>query len=294
MTQTQDKVVLAHYAVAFIDILGQRDILLRFGLLPNPNDPVIQEQFRDVVKNSYTVVKNLKKWCNDYINAFSAPSQSHESMIPDDKKQLYRKLRQVNLNIQRISDGLIIVTCLANDDNRVAMNDIYGLIGACGSMCLLSLASKHPIRGAIDIGWGVGIDDDFYGGVLAKVIDLEKNIAQYPRIVVGDEVIKYLNSKNNPQQSNPITHFNKSLASTCCDLLAYDDDGYPIVDYLGKEFKDAISTSISSDIIPKAYDFIKEQSATHKKNKNTKLAFRYSLLRNYFESRMPIWGIKSD
>jgi hypothetical protein len=32
------------------------------------------------------------------------------------------------------------------------------------------------------------------------------------------------------------------------------------------------------------------ESEKHKAKKNPKLAFKYTLLRNYFEERMPIWN----
>ncbi|MGO9314051.1 MAG: hypothetical protein ACLQBD_14560 [Syntrophobacteraceae bacterium] len=42
--------------------------------------------------------------------------------------------------------------------------------------------------------------------------------------------------------------------------------------------------------IQMAYDRVLEALAEFKEAKNTKLAFRYALLRNYFEDRLPIWS----
>jgi len=300
MTQAHDNnqekgVKFANYAIAFIDILGQKDVLLQFNLIPNLNDQEKQKKFKAVAKNSYGVVEGLMDCCQKYLSAFSRPSSTHLSQISDDKKQAYHELGKVNLKFQRFSDGLVVYTSLDGETTRSAMNDIYGLIGVCGCMCLISLAAGHPIRGGIDIGWGAERDEnDLYGGVLAKVSVLEKKVAQYPRIVVGDEIIHYLTDKQANLTPDYFALYNRSLAAICPLLLAKDDDGCIIVDYLGQGFKSMIGAKLPKDVILKAYTYIQTQQAENK-YKNTaekrKRFARYLKLRNYFESRLSIWEI---
>jgi hypothetical protein len=38
-----------------------------------------------------------------------------------------------------------------------------------------------------------------------------------------------------------------------------------------------------------AYEQILKQSERYQREKNSMLAFRYTLLRNYFEARLPLW-----
>lgn len=60
---------------------------------------------------------------------------------------------------------------------------------------LASLASKHPMRGGIDVGLATEIGpEEIYGTALERGYLLERDVARYPRIVIGDELWKYLNA----------------------------------------------------------------------------------------------------
>ena len=71
------------------------------------------------------------------------------------------------------------------------------------------------------------------------------------------------------------------------NLLAQDSDGYPIIDYLGNQFHLKLDGNLYEEIITEAYESIIINSAELQKEKRTKEAFKYSLLRNYFEHRRP-------
>jgi hypothetical protein len=59
------------------------------------------------------------------------------------------------------------------------------------------------------------------------------------------------------------------------------------IDYLGEDFKEHL-LPVHDEHIRKSYEYVIEQSEKWKNEKNSKLAFRYSLLRNYFEARMGV------
>jgi len=65
---------------------------------------------------------------------------------------------------------------------------------------------------------------------------------------------------------------------------------YPIVDYLGDTFREVTGNNVTRDAIEKAYDFVLRQSLQWKEQKNTELAFRYALLRDYFHAGLPAWA----
>jgi hypothetical protein len=55
------------------------------------------------------------------------------------------------------------------------------------------MSQGWPIRGGIELGLAMDIDnDDIYGPALARAYTLESKVAQYPRIVIGEELILYL------------------------------------------------------------------------------------------------------
>jgi len=72
-------------------------------------------------------------------------------------------------------------------------------------------------------------------------------------------------------------------------MIAIDEDGFPFIDYLGEGFKKYIGKNIEFLHIKRAYDFVTQEWAKWQKERNSKLAFRFMLLRDYFENRLHIW-----
>ena len=150
------------------------------------------------------------------------------------------------------------------------------------------------MRAGIDIGIAAEIyEGDIYGPALANAYRLENVIAQYPRIVIGDELIRYFNSIKQSQDDNVFIRANKLMVEEAEKMIAIDDDGHQIVDYLGEVFKARFNSVEMTKAVFDAYEFVLAQSAKWQAERNSKLAFRYTHLRNYFESRLPIWKTQS-
>lgn len=293
MERESSDIPFANYAVAFIDVLGQEKDLLKYQLVPDPDDNKKVADFNEVIKNTYGVIYKLRKAFNKFYYAYKSSHKDVE--IPDDRIEVYYKMRETDIGIQYLADGLVFHSYLLDETVKVPMNNIWGMIAACGCLCLLQLASKHPIRGGIDIGWAGHLQkDELYGGGIARAHFLENEVAQYPRIVVSEDLLKYLKAMQMNPAQDMYAETNRRIAESCPALLTRDVDGYIIVDYLGQEFKEGIAGSIDISLIHKAYEYIMEQqSENHEKStaEKRKLFARYSVLRNYFESRLPIWGI---
>lgn len=76
-------------------------------------------------------------------------------------------------------------------------------------------------------------------------------------------------------------------------MLVKDNDGHHILDYLGSEVMDTLKERDgTSDLVRKAFEFVITESLKHQREKNSKLGFRYTLLRNYFEARLPALGFE--
>jgi hypothetical protein len=148
------------------------------------------------------------------------------------------------------------------------------------------------IRGGIEVGLAMDIDkDEVYGPALAWAYSLESRVANYPRIVVGESLTRYLQDIASLSPSTKEVMLNSSLAVKALNILKVDDDGNTFLDYLAEDVRNVMILPEQTHVVQKAYDFVIQESNRHKEEKNTKLGFRYSLLRNYFESRLPIWGI---
>lgn len=189
---------------------------------------------------------------------------------------------------QRWSDGLVAFVCLGDKEVKCPLNGIFGLFGLCGILCFLGLAGRQPVRGAIDIAWGVELHPgEIFGPVVARAHELESEVAQYPRIVVGAHVIDYLNACLAQPLIDMYSQVNKTMAELCLNMLISDADGFFILHYLGDAFRNSITTTQHQLLYDKALKFVLEQIELHQRSGDSKLAFRYAHLMHYFHAHPP-------
>jgi hypothetical protein len=279
-----------YYAVGFFDLLGQQDHLRRLQHLPNKNDAAAIAKTREDLKNSYGAVMGMRKMFADTFRTYIRKPLPTDSLTPE-QRATYLQMDNNPIKFQGFSDSMLVYLSLCNTENaKLHTRGILGILTAAALTFIGCLGIGHPIRGGIDLGPGFEpAENEFYGPALSRAYTLESKIANYPRIIVGDELIQYLTLTHNQSQTGPLAAESKNIAKTCITCLAYDDDGIPFVDYLGPYFRDLLATTDGAKFINMAYNYVIQFSTRFKKEKNSQLAFRYTLLRNYFESRLPLW-----
>ena len=124
-------------------------------------------------------------------------------------------------------------------------------------------------------------------------------MAGYPRVVVSPMVHEFLSEgqiySNDPENNQIMSN----IAKSCRPLLYQDVDGCWIVDFLGKGLRDLMCShgktkDLTIDLILRAaYDFVRSEAVRFRTEDDAKLARRYHLLQNYFELRLPLWGLEA-
>lgn len=273
------------YLVAFLDILDQRSALRALDDLPRNDDE--RQQFVQTLKSTFGVVDGIRKWFDSFYHSFT-DSTKLGGQLPDNVKSLYYRLKATELKFQRFADTMIMYVPLAEGSEFMPINGVFAILAASGATMLTSLAAGHPLRGAIEVGIGGEMyENEIYGSCLNDAVSLESQIAHYPRIVVGPQTVSYLISVKDKEGTDLFTAYQKKLAGSCLNVLAQDVDGFLIVDYLGKHFKQVMKDAkIEEELIPKAFRFVDDQAKRWQQERNSKLAFRYNLLRQYFAARL--------
>lgn len=280
---------LGHYAVAFIDLLGQQEFLRNLRSLPNSEDPQDMEATKEHLKNTYGAVTGMRKFFSDSFAAYARKPRDLSELTPQQRKE-FNALTNNPIEFQTFSDSVVIFMPLRTDTAKLPVRGVFGILGAAATTFICCLAAGHPIRGGIDVGLGMDIaKNDIYGPALSRAYTLESRIANYPRIVVGNELVRYLETTRDQEPIDAAAVVAKKTAERCIECLAVDDDGYPFVDYLGESYRRMFGEVIDVSVIQKAYSHVLNFTAKYQKEKNSKLAFRYTLLRNYFEDRLPLW-----
>jgi len=285
-----------HYLVAFIDILGQKEAFYGIDRLPQTKE----EEQKLIKAHSETVlfIEELWGWFEDYFKTYKEVGES-QFKVPEAKKEQFDEMRKVILKHTRFSDCIQAFVPLQSEKyHSPRMNGIFGILGACGGMLLLSFARKKPFRAGIDIGIATELTTgEAYGPGFFNAYALESKIAQYPRIVIGDQLINYLMNLSNKNQQLPNQvvediELCKIMADNCRGMIVRDLDGYPILDYLGDKFADNFTENLSEEskekmpeIFNLAFNFIESEYKRRRDARDRKLASRYFMLYNYFKAK---------
>lgn len=290
-TKTPEQEWVAHnYCVAFIDLLGQRDAMRGQGLLKPIESEEQRKAFHDDLRNSIGAIIKLQERAENMLAPILKQNldSPHRAALPPEQHAIWDDMQRTRIETQRWSDGLMSFVCLGDTDIRCRMNGVFGILGLAGTLCLLGLASGRPIRGAIEIAWGVELHPgELYGPAVARAYELESETAQYPRIVIGPEAVRFLEAfAANPEQ-DVFSQTDRELAVLCLNMLVQDVDGHWLLHYLGDTFQSAVTHGQHVELYGAARKFVLDQLLTHQAQRNTKLAFRYSHLLRYFDDHPP-------
>lgn len=283
------------YLLAFIDVLGQKEV---FQELENEALSDNHPKLIEAHKQTALFVEKLRSGFKDFFDAYTVDKEPSVK-VPPEKMDQFKAMLKSNLKHQRFSDSIQAYVCLHTDQyHSNAINGVFGTLLACGGMLLLSLASKKAFRAGIEVGLGTELENgEIYGPVLYKAYELEHKVAEYPRIVIGKELINYLEQLANGRQQmekqvKEDVELCKLMATNCLKMIVRDLDGVLILDYLGDEFMRSINESPErakeySNVFDLALQFVEAEYAKRKQAGDKKLALRYYLLLNYFKTKNP-------
>lgn len=286
-----DPLQAKNYCVGFVDLLGQRAALRNQHLVvPSADDPR-HADFIKAIRSSVGAIIKLQEDARAFLEQ-SGRSFRPPQLDSDEKRAAYESMRRTHRKEQWWSDGILLYASLAETDGLCPMNGVYEVIVTLGCLCLLGLAQRRPIRGSVDVAWGVEIrEGQFYGAALSRAYQLESEVAGYPRIVVSADTVEFLDSlarSTVPLPEDYIGSLNRELGRLCLQFLTTDADGYAIIDYLGAPFQELITGPNHAYLYGKAREFVAKQHDAFTQKGDSKLAFRYAFLNAYFESNPPI------
>lgn len=279
------------HVVAFLDLLGQQDTLVKLTALPNIENQAEIDVFKQQILDLYRPINTLRRFFAESITAFFKASLDNTSLTQE-KQELLKRFRSTPISYNHFSDSLFVHVPLLDSVGKFPCRAIYGVLAAIAITFLSCLSLRSVIRGGVELGLAMELDEgEVYGPALARAHILESRIAQYPRIVIGPELLRYLQEIAKYQATTREEKAHVLLAEKSLKLITSDNDGHNVLDYLGDGIRNGIKDVPIKEMVYDAYNFIVEELKKHKGDHNSKLESRYILLINYFESRLPAWGI---
>lgn len=285
------KVDFSYFAVALVDILDQAERLRRITHLPlDQRDPGFTE-FIETVKKSYGVINGLRSTFDTFLSAFVKDRPRKTDGLTPNQVELLSRILKIDIKKQQFSDTMIFYTSLANVHDLIPINGVLGLFLALSATLIMAISIGETFRGGMDIGIGSSNclgSGELYGPVLYQAYELESKKAQYPRIVIGDEMRNYILGEMKVIGEEIEIQYRREIAKKCKEMVCIDLDGLTVLDYLGSSVKeffidrgDELRESIS-----KAMTFVSSEYERFKNGRNPELAQRYFMLRYYLRDRI--------
>lgn len=277
-----------NYCVCFLDLLGQQNALNGQGVLPIVTNEEERQAFIHVVSRTIRPIIRLQQQSSMLISEITKKRHSplRESLPPMFQRE-YDKINRQEVRLQYWSDGLVAFSSLGNKGPATQVNGCFALLAVAGSLCLWGLSQnlRAPLRGGIEIAWGTELrKGELYGPAIARAYDLESKCAQHPRIVVGGEMMRFLDVVEQQPDVSHEAAYSIEMAKVCKSLVTKDDDGQLIVHYLGKPFQDYISSKTHKDSYFEAIKFVEEEYERFKQAGDKKHEERYQRLLTYFKN----------
>lgn len=302
----KEPVIFGKYAALIIDLLGQNHELNKFKESYNPYDKKdhqeILQRLKDTSGRVMGIAQTFESMFDEYIKS---RSYDYEQYINDStfNYSLYMTNQGIGVQKQYFSDTLLFYLPLFGPNDMVYVGRLCTLILTAAAMQIHSLAGNIPMRGAIDIGNAIYTPPiGLYGPLLSRIHHYESKVAGGPRIIVGDECIRFLENVKNMPIKNTYGRLLQAEASTTLLQVYTDEDGNKIVDFLSK-FMAQISNDEPdmklSEEVGKAHHFVNackhkfRNDIQSKGEEAEKLYLRYSMMARYILKRkQEFWRTK--
>jgi hypothetical protein len=283
------KWTLSYYLIAFLDVLGQSQEVLRLSRLPsNPEEEAFA---KEILASTAGYIMDLRQSFLGFFDALAKPTGLLDK-LPPEKRERANRMRRCKAEVRGLSDSIVITVPLSNeDDHSTSMTGIYAALFAVCGIFVAALAQREPFRGGVDIGWGVRLtEQEVYGSALVKAVSLESSVAQYPRVVIGNSLWGYLTEVKKLVSDTVFGKWARKTAADCKTLATEDYDSCRILDVIGGGAH-SVADGIKPEWVGDGYKFVVDTHERFGKEGNMKLHARYGWLRSYFESRLHLWGI---
>ena len=197
---TEEKRIGWH-VIAFLDLLGQQAKLRELNALPNTVDALEIAHFERRIEEIYKPIVALRKIFKAGIEASIDLNGPNANWTPQDQ-EFRRQFRATPIYQRPFADSLIVGIPLLDSIGKFPCRAIYFTLVSTAITFFSCLAFGCVFRGGIDMGLAMEIgNNELYGPAIARAYALESKVANYPRVVVGEGLTRYLERGRHPSRT---------------------------------------------------------------------------------------------
>lgn len=293
-TQQDRNMRFGYYLVAFIDILGQRDEIRKMYVPLHDGDEARNEILDQLTATAGKVI-SVRELIISTLNFIGQPTHIQKNAEPTIAEKI-KEVRKPIVKFMMFSDSLVLFMPLSGNKSNVVSN-INAVLCAISFATIACHARGIPIRGGVDVGAGINIQEsEIYGSALERAYSLESNYASYPRILIGEELKRYLDdafiiktSFAGPLEQEDVLA--SGITKMALSLISKDNDGLLILNYLSNKIYEYSlkSPTVAKENFYMGLTFAEKQYIKFKNEGNIKLASRYGRLVSFYNAHKGIW-----
>jgi hypothetical protein len=207
----------------------------------------------------------------------------------------FLKICAEELKTTAFADTVVLYAPLPTKRHAGNLATIKLTIEALACIQILNNGQSVPVRGAVEVGWAGPLKNgEIYGAATALAHHLESRCAKFPRIVVGPNLISFLDLSRTRLQASGEFGTCDSFYKSTKGFIKEDGAGVSFVDYLCSQSFNLLGPEEADDCgglaiqnVRAGLEFAKKQHAKY--INDPKLKPRYAALVDYYESNIHIW-----
>ena len=181
------------HVIAFLDLLGQQRKLRALNALPDAEKPQELIDFKKTIEEIYLPIATLRMIFKTGIEASMDLDTGNANWTPE-QQEFRRQFRSTSIYQRPFSDSLIADIPLLDSIGKYPCRAIYLVLASTAFAFFSCMAFGCVFRGGIEFGLAMEIgNDEVYGPALARAYTLESKVANCPRVVIGEGLMRYLN-----------------------------------------------------------------------------------------------------
>ena len=284
---------VSRYVCALVDVLGQQAELRQLDL----NEDFLslgaieaQSDFSKTLERCYSTILNFRHIIEESLARWYPTVDDIHLADAAFRKRIEAAVSQ-RVTTRSFSDLMIVYASVENSDTAVPLAPIWRTVCALMFCQLRALAEGRTMRGGIDLGLGFEFrQGDLYGPVLSRVYSMESDVAQYPRILVGNRLIEFV-EKMSVSPEGEFGGLNCSMAKEISRAFIQDVDGHWFLDFAGRAHFEWIKATEwpCADLFARGHAFVRAECERLRIDQSSRLAFRYAHLNDYLQNCAPIW-----
>ena len=289
---------VGYYVVGLIDILNQRQELAKWSRLEGIDEAELGRALRSTVGVVHDIREIFQKMVEVYSREDWGVAAVASCMKPGHAEKFLEMEKSCRLGCQHFSDTTVLFARTDVMEGISSLKEVWGMISGAGLFMQYALSRRIAIRGGIEFGVGCELSEgaEIYGHVLASAHHLEQKVAEWPRIVIGPELLAFLRriaaTKPTGGDAGAI-----ATAQLCLTRIVQCSDGHFMVDFFHREAAGSRDKAERRACFRSALDFVVAEWDSFKRCQHArctacecdKLARRYADLHKYMVLRAPHW-----